>query len=50
MEIKGIYYGIKDVINKIKEQRKLFIIYLKEEEMEKVKMRLEYIKIRDSLV
>lgn len=50
METKGTYYGIKDVINKIKEQRKLFIIHLKEEEMEKVKVRLEHLKIRDSPV
>lgn len=30
METKATYYRIKDIINKIKEQRKLFKVKLKE--------------------
>lgn len=44
METKANYYRIKEVIDKIKVQRKLFIIKLQKKEMEKV--RLEHIKIR----
>lgn len=47
METKANYYRIKEVIDKIKVQRKLFIIKLQKKEMEKVKVRLEHIKVRD---